>query len=158
MQTRASRAIAGIQKNLSTVASIGLAGVTFTPTSLVALLTAYANLVTALIAVHAQLHDTVFQERTQRKEVQSVLLALQSFVANMFGPRSTTLADFGFTPRKVGVESAATRHQAVLKAQATRKARGTMGSKQKLAITGASTASPTPATPPATTNGTPPKA
>jgi hypothetical protein len=157
LQTRATRAIAGVSKNLSATASINLAGVSFTPTSLNALLQAYANLVTALLAAHAQLHGTVLSERTQRKQVLAVLLALEGFVSNLFGPSSTTLGDFGFTPKKAVKVPVATKAEAQVKSKATRVARGTMGKKEKLGITGESTASTPPATTPATTNGATPK-
>jgi hypothetical protein len=144
MQTRATRAIAGVQKNLSTMAAINLAGVPFTPTSLIALLQAYANLVTALLAADAQLHDTVLSERAQRKQVLSVLLALERFVSNLLGPSSTKLGDFGFSPKKVGKESVATKAEALKKSEATRVARHTMGKKEKLSITGSATNGATP--------------
>jgi hypothetical protein len=157
LQTRVQRAIAGIQKNLSTTANFSLAGVSFTSTSLIALLQAYANLVTALLAVHAQLHNTVLSERAQRKQVLAVLSALESLVSNMFGPSSTTLGDFGFTPKKVVKVSVATKAEAQVKSKATRQAKEPGGSQGTLSTTGGSTASTPTAGTQSATNGAPAK-
>jgi len=144
-QARVTSAIAGVKKNLSAVAQITLAGVVFTPATLLALLQAYSDLVASLLAAHNQLTACVKQERLSRTQVQGVLSALQAFVVNMFGSDPNKLGDFGFAPRRVGQETAETRHNAALKAAATRKARGTTGKKAKLAIKG--TLPETPAAP-----------
>jgi hypothetical protein len=143
IQARVTSAIAGVSKNLSAVTQISLAGVVFTPTTLLALLQAYVTLVTALSAAHNQVHGLVTQEKTQRKQMIAILQALNAFVINMFGTDPSKLGDFGFSPRKVGVESAATRAASVAKAKATRNAK-------KAALA----AITSPVTPPAVTGST----
>ena len=78
---------------------------------------------------------------------RSVLQSLYAAVVNLYGLDPNKLGDFGFTPhKKLGVESAATRAQSVVKAEATRA--------RKKAALAAATASPgTPASP-AVVNGT----
>jgi hypothetical protein len=142
---RVTSAIVGVQKNLSTVAQISLAGVVYSPTTLVALLQAYANLVAALIAAHNQVHGYVLSERAQRKQIAVILHALAAFAENMFGTDPNKLGDFGFTPPKARVESAATRAAAAVKASATRKAK-----KAALAAVG----QPAAVTPPAAASTT----
>ena len=62
----------------------------------------------------------------------------------MFGTQSPKLADFGFTVRKRATQTAEQKAAAALKRKATREARHTMGSKQRLKLTGAPVPSPAP--------------
>src|SRR5271170_7576702 len=107
VQASVANAIAGVQKNLSTTATITLAGAAETPATLLTNLQAYAPLVAALTAAHSQLHAAVLAEQAQRKQMISLLQALASFVTNLYGDDPTKLSDFGFLPKKkMGVESA----------------------------------------------------
>jgi hypothetical protein len=65
----------------------------------------------------------------------------------LYGARSQTLLDFGITPAKVPVRTAASKVAAAAKGAATRLARHTMGTKQKAAIHG--TVAPAAPVPPA---------
>jgi hypothetical protein len=65
-----------------------------------------------------------------------VVHGLKQYVMNAFGKTSPQLADFGFAPPKVATLTAEQKQAAVLKREATRKARGTVGPKAKLAVTG----------------------
>jgi len=76
--------------------------------------------------------------------------SLRSVVHGMFSQSPDNLAVFGLKPRKIPVESAETRAKAVAKARATRKARGTLGPKAKLKVTGQSAPAATSGTAPAT--------
>jgi hypothetical protein len=156
-KSRATDAIAGIQKYFSALTSLNLAGVVYTPTQLVALLQAYATAITALQALHAQLSAAVSEDRAQRKQMQVVLLALESFARNFFGSTSDKLADFGFAPRKASTVTVVTKAAALEKSKATRVARHTMGSKQKKSITGESDGPATPAVTQSGSASTPPK-
>jgi hypothetical protein len=151
---RVTSAVAGVQKYFSTTASLVLAGTTYTPAQLIALLQAFATAIAGLTALHAQLSSGVLAVRGQQKQVNKILLALEAYVDNLFGSDPTKLADFGFVPKKVGVVTAATRVKAQAKAKATREARHTLGKKQKAAITGESPASTPTVEAPAVTNGT----
>jgi hypothetical protein len=82
-------------------------------------------------------------ERTVTKQVTPLYKALRSYLIGLYGASSAIVADFGFTPKN-GTVDVATKAAAIEKRAATRKARGTMGKRQKLEVTG---------TVPATTNG-----
>lgn len=145
----ANNAAAGVQKNLSAMTQLGLAGNVYTPTTLVTYLQNYGGLVTSLIAAHAQVHALVLQERAQRKQLLAVLQGLYAVVANLYGSDPSKLGDFGFAPhKKRGVESAATRAEAASKASATRARK-----KAALAAAEATPGAPAPAAA-GTVNGT----
>jgi hypothetical protein len=122
---RLTSAIAGIRKYFPGTAPIVLAGTTYSPAELVSLLQACAGAITAILALHAQLKGNVATLRSQRKQTLKVLHALEGFVDNFFGGDPSKLADFGFKPKKVRVETAAKRAEGAAKAAATRKAKAT---------------------------------
>jgi hypothetical protein len=62
--------------------------------------------------------------------------ALQPYVTQRFGAGSAEANAFGYTPRKVGEKTVATKARALLLNKATREARGTVGKKEKRRIKG----------------------
>jgi len=72
---------------------------------------------------------------------------LKAWVLNEFGPTSQEAQELGFLPPKIGAKSAATKAEAVEKLLATRKARLTMGKRQKEKIKGTIVAPTAPADP-----------
>jgi hypothetical protein len=72
---------------------------------------------------------------------------LEIWVLSQFGVGSQTASEFGFSPRKVGVKSAQTKADAVAKNLSTRKARMTMGKRQKADIKGTVVVPTAPAAP-----------
>jgi|HubBroStandDraft_2_1064218.scaffolds.fasta_scaffold77362_1 hypothetical protein len=145
--SRITRAVSGIQKYFASTASLVLAAATYTPAQLESLLQAYATAVTALQLLHAQLRTAVSGEKAQAAQVDALLAALEAYVVNMFGASSEQVTEFGFTPRKVTVLTAAEKAAATAKARATRKAK-----KDALASVAAGS---TPAVTPAVSNGAP---
>ena len=103
-----------------------------------------AAITAALAAYKAALAAGVEAEANRRVAEA----ALKAWVLNRFGADSTEAHEFGYTARKTAVLSAVDRANAVLLNQATRKARGTMGKKEKLKIKGTLSAPTTPAVPP----------
>jgi hypothetical protein len=79
----------------------------------------------------------VAAERDNRVTLSSVQTALRNHLAATFGETSNEFAAFGFTPKKVRPVSVDTKATAARKRLATREARHTMGSRQKLEVTGA---------------------
>jgi hypothetical protein len=146
---RIQKALSGTQKYLASVPSLILAAVTYTPAQLEAALQAYPTAVTGRQLLHAQLHSAVTAEKAQATQMDELLEALESLVANMFGPKAEQLTEFGFAPRKVTVLTAAEKAEARAKADATRKAK-------KAALDAVSSAATPPATP-AVSSGTPAK-
>jgi len=78
----------------------------------------------------------VQKERTIELALRPEKQAVQSVVIGRFGRASTTLLKFGIQPRVPVVRTVAAKAEANAKSEATRKARGTKGSKQKLDVTG----------------------
>ena len=74
-------------------------------------------------------------------------LALKPAVIGALGPKNEALAEFGIAARSSKPRTGQTNVAAAQKAAATRKARGTLGRKQRLAIQGAVTPAATPAAP-----------
>ena len=114
-----------------------------------------------VIAVYQTCLDTRASLQTKHAEIKAGLVeranaeasrraadrALKPWVINTFGANSQAAHDFGFPPPKVPVRTAKSKVAAVLQAEATRKARHTMGSVQKQNIKGAIVVSTAPAAP-----------
>jgi len=99
-----------------------------------------------VVRLRAQYLAAVEEARAAESKVQPMIQPIKGFVQNTFGAQSDISASFGFSPRKVAHVDAETRAQAVLKLRATRKARGTMGSRQKAEVHGSlETPAPAPA-------------
>jgi hypothetical protein len=75
-------------------------------------------------------------ERAAEQTVAPVRAGLKALLIGRFGKSSTQLTKFGFEPAKSGTRSTLDKTAAVVKAKATRTARGTTGSVQKKKITG----------------------
>jgi hypothetical protein len=128
--------IAGIQKFLSQSPSLTVGSQVLTPAAIIQLL---QNRITANLA--AQTADAartaaVQANRDALAQTAAVRQAFRFLVQAMYSHSPDTLAVFGLRPRAVSKKTAATKAGAAVKAKATRKARNTLGSKQKLEITG----------------------
>jgi hypothetical protein len=118
-------------------------------------------------AAYAAYRATVGQEQAALAQARPVDQALVGVLRIRYGRTSQALLQYGVQPAKTPVRTAASKTEAVVKAKATRTARGTKGSKQKLEVSGnvtgveitpltagpsvPATPVPTPATSPATT-------
>jgi hypothetical protein len=78
----------------------------------------------------------VQNERTIELALRPEKQAVQSVVIGRFGRASTTLLKFGIPPRVPVVKTVAEKAEANAKSEATRKARGTKGSKKRLEVSG----------------------
>ena len=159
-QARDGQVIAGIKKDLQNVSSLPLASSTYTMAALVQLVQSRIDAANTVVNARAHWVDASATYETLNTNVTKVVRALRQYVINVYGPDSPVLADFGFTATK---RSPLTPEQLVAKAQkaaATRKARGTMGKKQKAKIKGTvvttAPATSLPATAPAETPAAPP--
>ncbi len=158
-QAHDGQVIVGIRNNLQNVSSLPLAGTTFTMATLEQLIQSRIDAANAVANARAHWVDASATYETLNTNVTKVVRALRDYVINVYGEDSPVLADFGFTPTK---RSPLTPDELVAKAQkaaATRKARGTMGKKQKAKIKGTVTttapAAPPDATAPAVTPAAP---
>jgi hypothetical protein len=158
-QGKDQEVIQGVQKDLSTVASLPLAGSTYTPASFTALVQSRIDAGNQVVTTKAAWLNAVKTYETIDTQATVAVHDLKQYVIGSFGAASSKLADFGFTPRKVVVLTPAQKAAAADKRAATRKARNTLGPKAKLKITGAtapaSTAAPAGSAAPAAGNGAP---
>jgi|HubBroStandDraft_2_1064218.scaffolds.fasta_scaffold05805_3 hypothetical protein len=161
-ETQDAKVILGIQKDLLNVQTLNLAGKPITPADLEKLVQSRIDSANAIAPAKAKWTAAVQAYKVLNKQVTQSVRALRTYVINTYGPTSTVLADFGFSPPKAAVKTPEVKATAADKALATRKARNTLGKKQKLAIKGTVTtpapASPATATPPVATSApTPPR-
>jgi hypothetical protein len=145
--------LAGIQKNLAT-ASFLIGGTTYTSLQVQQIVQQCANAAQASLSARKALTDLAKTNRQLQAQYQAFLRELRQVIQVMFSNAASTLADFGLAPRKFTKASPETLVAAHAKAVATRKARGTMGSKQKAKITGSSPP-PAAASTSASTSSTP---
>jgi hypothetical protein len=144
--TRKSRLrllIAGVQKQYPT-GSLLLAGQTLTTSQLVQVIQQDIDASDATDKAYADWISQVQVERNSHQKVAPLLRALRSQVLAHFGDTkdaASTLAAFGYLPRKVTAVPSDTKADAVAKGRATRTARHTMGKRQKASVKG--TVSPT---------------
>jgi len=155
-QNRLRKILSGLGKDFSSVMSITLGGTAYTPATLTALIQGDIDASDASVQAKANLASTVQVERNSHAKVDPVLRLLKAYVIAKFGDTqdaSSTLADFGFTPRKSTKKTVATKSEALAKTKATRALLHTAGPKQKEKVKSAATA-----VPPAAPSPTPPPA
>jgi hypothetical protein len=110
---------------------------TYTATTLSQRLQKLADAMTGLLAAQNAARDAMAAMRAADAEEGPLVQAYRRFLHATFATAAQTLADFGLEPMRVAAPpTTETRVAAVEKARATRKARGTKGRKQRLAIKG----------------------
>jgi hypothetical protein len=141
-----NKAISGIDKHFDPTASIKLAGADQSPAAHKATLQAAIDAIHAADAVGAQWRQLVQVARVALGNARRVRASLKAYLIGVNGPTAVgILEDFGFTaPRPGGAKTTKAKTQSVAQAAATRKARHTMGKKQKKAIKGTIPASAGP--------------
>jgi hypothetical protein len=144
------KASEGVDKYFSSMKSILIGGTSYTPTSLKAVLQADDDASKSVDTTRAQLRQEVATHRAAKAKARSVRAALKKYILGSYGNVAVQmLGDFGMTvPRTTGHATAEVKAKAVTRALATREARHTMGSKQKLNVKGAPDQPATVATPP----------
>jgi hypothetical protein len=142
-----------------------LGGTAFTSTTLLQFLQGLVDALSAAIAEQARATDVLAASRAMEAKVAPVIRDFRRLVLATFPGATQTLADFGLTPPKAPTpRTTETNAAAKAKAKATREARGTVGSRKRLAVKGnvtgvlvTSVTAPEPA-PPAPTVTTAPAA
>jgi len=148
--------IAGINTLLPSVDPFVLGNATISRADLLAKLQSLLNADNATKAAQTAYHNAVQSERSLTVAVAPLRAQLKLYLQSRFGKTSTQLQSFGFTPNKVPDKPVASKSTGVAKALATRKARGTLGKKQKSKIHGTVPAASAPTPPVATTTSSPP--
>jgi hypothetical protein len=148
LQQRIRGLIAGTQKH-SPNGSLTLGSVTYTAPALVQILKSLAEALDAADTAKASWKDALKRVADTKATVGPVVRYYRSWVEATHAGTPSTLADYGVTPRKEPAPlTAEEKATAVLKREATRAARHTMGKIQKKSVKGtvAKTAPATPST------------
>jgi hypothetical protein len=133
----ARQLIAGTQKHLANAGQLTFAGGVFTPAQVEAHLDALVTLRTDVETAKAAATAKVAAERAQIPALRAFVLAFANLVKAQFGTQPDVLADFGFKPRKVRKPmTPEQRAAAQAKRDATRKARGIIGTRKRAAVKG----------------------
>jgi hypothetical protein len=134
----AKQLVAGTQKYFSSVPQLTFGdGSIFTPAQVEAQLLALATLRTDVNDAKTVMEAKLSAERAKAPALLVFMREYVSFVMGTFGKSPETLAAFGLKPKKAPKPLTADQLAAkAAKAKATRKARGTVGKKKKLAIQG----------------------
>ena len=137
MAALAESLAAGVQKHLSTVTQLIIGSGTYTPVQVANQLLAFAKLRTDVDTAKAALKATLVDEEAQGPALREFLLAVLQYVRAAYGNSPDILADFGVPPKKtrtpLTVEQKAA---AAAKREATREARGTVGSRKRKTVKG----------------------
>jgi len=133
---RDQQLIDGLKKNLASYPSLTVGSEKLPPADIVAKLQKRVDLAKATAAALAAYKTALKTELDARDQSAGFVLALKRMVAAMFFDSASTLADFGLTPERRAVRTAAQKADAAKLAKATREARHTAGKKQKKAIKG----------------------
>ena len=127
----ASSVIGGLEKRF-TNAKQTVGGHAYTKKELIAFFQAHLDALDRLDAAHVALNLAAASERAVAKRVAAFTTNLKFAVAVLHGSSPDVLADFGWKPpTKPGPKTAAAKAAGAEKVRATRKARNTMGSRQR---------------------------
>jgi hypothetical protein len=116
-----TKAIAGVTQHVTTTIVLGSASTT--PQALLAVFQAALQAQADLDAAHTALHAKAQAYADAIAKANVSLDLLRRYAEATFGPTSPTLEDFGFTPEKPAVKSAAVKAASASKGTATRKAK-----------------------------------
>ena len=139
---RDRKAIAGVQKHYGSAPTIVLDGIAVAPTAVVKVFQDQINAADATAAAKTAYELAVAAEKAAMDKANGMFLALKARAFSDFKTSPDTLVDFGLALPKRTPPSPATKAAAADKLRATRKARHTMGTKQKAAIKGQVPAAP----------------
>jgi hypothetical protein len=129
-----SKRIKGLQTYASGVTSIAAKGVTYAPAALIAIYQKCISTRTELAAIRAQEEPALVARNQADADREKVDESVLNWAVETFGPTSQQAKVFGYVARKATKPKAAVVAEGVVKAKATRTARGTGGKKQKAAI------------------------
>ena len=154
-QGKDQEVVNGIEKELQSMQTLYVGGASYTPQTLVAFVQSRIEQATLVLTTKAAWEKAISDYEVLDKRMNVTLVDLRGLVMAAFGRDTPKLASFGFLPPKPSTRTPEQRAKAALKGIATRKARKTMGRKQKALITGATAAVPQTVQPetPTTTPG-----
>ena len=136
IDTADQKMVAGFQQYFSNLATMTVGSQTRTPADFVKVLQDRIASSQAVQTATAARSAAVKADRDKRTQTAPLIRALRRVVQGMYSESPDVLAVFGVRPVKLGAQTVATKATAVEKTLATRKARHTMGKKQKKDIHG----------------------
>jgi hypothetical protein len=136
LQSSYTALMAGLQASYAPDAIFPLVPGDFTRDELVAQFQQFVQAMQATNAAHQAWLNAVQNERAFEASVSPLREGVHGIVVAKLGKSSPQLTGYGFAPRKIAQPKALTKAASQVKAEATRKARGTVGKKQKLTISG----------------------
>jgi hypothetical protein len=139
-QAKDQQILQGISTDLQTMSTLPLGATTYTPGSLAAFIQSRIDAANAVNTTRASWLAAVKTYEAINTQAKAVVSDLRYLVMGAFGPTSPKLADFGFSPPKQATQTQEAKAAAAQKRAATRKARRTLGKRQKAKIKGSSTA------------------
>jgi hypothetical protein len=139
--------VAGLQKR-NTGQTLTFGNYQMKVEDIISAFNAYEPQVTATVTAHTAWMNQLRSERTLVARVDPMALDLENYLRGLYGTTSTALVDYGLNPRAPRKPTPTTKVGAAQKSAATRKARNTLGKRQKAAIHGTV---PVPVTPTAAT-------
>jgi len=123
--------------------TITVAGAVVTPAEMAAAIQSRLKATATAMTSHTAMKQAVAARETTMASTQSLVDAIKQVALIMYANQPDVLTVFGIAPRKVPAPlTAAQLAERAVKAAATRKARGTMGPKQKAKVTGTGTGTP----------------
>ena len=132
-----NKLITGVAQHLADHGEVQLLGQKWTSESLAAALRSHADELIAIRQLHQKLTGAVLAHRqSYEAELLPLVLALRAYAEATWGPNSDELTHFGFAARRPRTQTPESKVKAATRARATRKARKTMGRRQRQHIHG----------------------
>jgi hypothetical protein len=132
--------IAGVQTNVGTKTTIPVDGVQTSKTAIVNALQAFIDAAANVANAQAAYEQAVVAQKAAAASANTTYLDVKTYAQSTYKNQASTLGTFGLAEPTRRKPDAATVAAAVQKREATRKARGTAGPRQKAKITGATPA------------------
>jgi hypothetical protein len=131
-RTAASNVISGLEKRWRAGDKLRLNGKDYSRDELVALFRAQIDALDAIRAARVALTVVIARERGIARRLESMTPDVRDVVTIQFGSGADVLGDFGWVAfKKPGPKTAEAKRVGAEKLRATRKARGTMGKRQR---------------------------
>ncbi len=135
--TRATQFIAGITRHLAGVTQVTFTSAQHAPADLAKAFQLLVDLRAAVVTAQAVEKAKLVAESAQRPAILVLMDGFEAFAKLIYSEQPAALVDFGLAPKKTRRKLTAEQQTAATaKRLATRKARGTGGSRQKAAIKG----------------------
>ena len=142
-----TKRLAALKAHVSNKAVIAINGKAHKAAAVIAIYQTGLDIRAALSTKRADVKATIVERVNADVLRRAVDRALKGWVVNMYGADSQQAHDFGFPPPKTPARTVENKAEAKLLAEATRKARHTMGKKQKLQVKGTLSVPTVPAAP-----------